>query len=519
MKKYLASCDLLEVIQWPKKLRGRYILEALEKLLMSGDAFTLTTSDQLYRACQKSQKELRHNVFQADRAFLIRNEFLVQEGQRLYFRKTSRYEGIAAEFLSDILRNNHLPASTLPEMLTSNGIPLTTEQRDAVQMALGCRLSIILGGAGTGKSTLIQALTAYRSQNTGYVLCAPTGKAACNLRVRSGLDVRTVHGALGLRPEEDFLQPIPWEYNKLVVVDEASMMTLEMLAGILIKMPSDCRLVLVGDPNQLQSVGSGNVLPDLVELGIPYVRLEICHRQEADATALLHNVRRFDQCRHVSDLLLGQDFQFLQMNREEEVKSYICNAAASHYLQGDSVQVLSPFNVATDLSVRALNADLHGRVNLQSTLSVKTPQNELLWDGDRVMVTENDWEVGVCNGDIGTLNLLNIEKEKTTYSLTLPTGQLAAWYNQPVVRTLTQAYAITVHKSQGSEYDTVYLPIMRNFSGMMNRNLLYTAISRGKKQVVLVGDPDTLELALQKLPPKRRSMLVQKIHMRLEKSA
>ena len=211
--------------------------------------------------------------------------FIHPEGSRLYAVRTWRYENSAAQSLSAILRNPTLYPAILPEKLAVNRLALCQEQRAAVGLALSNRLSMILGGAGCGKSTLIRAIVNTVGPKRPMVLCAPTGKATRNLTMRTGLIARTAHSALGMHPNKDFLDPVAWDHTELVIVDEASMMTLEMLAGILHRVPSFCRVVLLGDPNQLLSVGSGNVLPDLLALGIPCAHLELNHRQDEDAGA------------------------------------------------------------------------------------------------------------------------------------------------------------------------------------------------------------------------------------------
>lgn len=381
-------------------------------------------------------------------------------------------------------------------------------------MALSHRLSIVLGGAGTGKTTLIQALVRYRSHDiTSWVLCAPTGKAARNLTKRSGLEARTVHSALGKIPDQDFLAPVPWHCTGLVVVDEASMMTLEMLAGILTIAPTGCRIVLVGDPNQLLSVGSGNVLPDLLALGIPSTHLEISHRQEDEFGALLRNLREFQNCHLANDFIFDKTFTFLRMGNEAEVKEYVCKEAARRYLAGEDVQVLSPFNSSGQLSVRELNRTLRILANPPQQASAKISHGGVtFYDGDRVLVTENDWKRQICNGDIGTFCALSQPKDKPRYGIICDIHP-TLWDNWSGLHILNLAYAITVHKAQGSEYDTVILPITKQFSSLLNRNLIYTAISRAKKEVILVGDSDALDMALQRHPPTRKSMLVRKTHM------
>lgn len=502
----------------PKETRGQYLKHSMEEMALGGDAYTF--ADSLYHFCVGKRKQLSMETFHADKGYLLRKGILHQEGQRLYLTKTWRYETAAAEALASILRANQLEAPALPETLEVGGLTLNAEQKEAVRMALSHRLSIILGGAGTGKTSLIQALVRHRIRYLpNWVLCAPTGKAARNLTERSGMQARTVHSALGKSPDEDFLAPVAWYFTGLLVVDEASMMTLEMLAGILSIAPSGCRIVLVGDPHQLLSVGSGNVLPDLLALGVPCTKLEVCHRQEDESGVLLRNVREFKSCRCLNDFLFDDNFTFLQMDDEKEVKRYVCEEGARRYLAGERVQVLSPFNRSGELSVWQLNRAIRTLVNPPEKASGSlTLAEESFYDGDRVMVTENDWERRICNGDIGTLRILPMQNKVPRYGF-LSGDRIVMWDNWDGLRMLTLALAITVHKAQGSEYDTVILPVTKQFSNLLHRNLLYTAISRARKQVILVGDADALDIALQHEPPVRRSMLVSKTRMLLRESA
>ena len=411
-----------------KELRGRYILDGINEITLNGDA--CVSIEKLYSFCQRQQIFLRWDTFQSDKACLLRGGYLHQEGQRLYMTKTWRYEVAAAENLAAILSQNGLSVPCLPRTLEVGGLTLSAEQKEAVSMALSHRLSIVLGGAGTGKTTLIQALVRYRPHSLiNWVLCAPTGKAARNLSEYSGMEARTVHSALGKIPEQDFLAPVPWHYTGLVVVDEASMMTLEMLAGILSIAPADCRIVLVGDPNQLLSVGSGNVLPDLLALGIPSARLKACHRQVDEFGALLHNVREFQNCRRLNDLVLDANFTFLNISDESAVKEHICREGAKRYLGGEHVQVLSPYNSSGQLSVRELNRTLRKLVNPPEKVPKKLKHSgTTFYNGDRVMITENDWDRRICNGDIGTFHVLSQKNDAPHYGV-LCGNRPAVWRN------------------------------------------------------------------------------------------
>ena len=204
-------------------LPSQYVYLALEALCLNGDVSV--TEDCLFEKCTEQKKNLNYWKFKSDLNAQIRLGCIHCEGSRLYMAKVWRYEESAAQSLVDIIHQPTLQPTPLPSVLQVNDITLCEEQRNAVEMALQFRLSLILGGAGSGKSTLIQAIVNALGNENTTVLCAPTRKAARNLTSRTGLPARTVHSALGLHANEDFLAPVRWETVDLVIVDEASMLT------------------------------------------------------------------------------------------------------------------------------------------------------------------------------------------------------------------------------------------------------------------------------------------------------
>lgn len=503
---------------YQKDKRGVYILRTMADISLNGDAYT--TEDELYKVCRRENRYLTYYAFLEDLHYLLKEKYLYLEGRRLYTTLLWRYEQSAAQNLAHILKAPFLGKAQILEKLKVNGVQLTEEQRSAVELALSSRLSLILGGAGSGKTTLVRAIMDHRPSQNGWVLCSPTGKAAQNLTDRTDFQARTVHSALGMRPDEDFLSPIAWAHIDLVIVDEASMMTLEMLAGILCRAPGYCRIVLLGDPNQLLSVGAGNVIPDLLKLGVPSYRLECSHRQSEASAALTRNVTQFPKLLRAADLSFDDSFQMHPLP-EPNIQGAVCEEAAKRYLAGESVQLLSPFNTATKLSVAALNRTLQPRVNphTEDKPSVAMKKEPVFWNGDRVMITKNDRDRDCYNGDIGRLFVHSEADEDPRYSVLLPDGRFPTWVTDDGLRHLTLAYAVTVHKSQGSEYDTVLMPVSKQMQSMMVRNLLYTAISRARKQVILFGELEALDTAMQCVPRKRQSMLIQKTRMALQAAA
>ena len=496
-----------------KTVRGIYLVHALEGASLSGH--TYVTEDELFGMCRHSYCRISRNTFRNDLAEQIRLGNIQWEGRRLYLTRLLRYENAVAFKLSRLLTANSLSAPVLPETIEVGSITLNPEQREAVQMALGHRLSIILGGAGCGKTTLIEALVQNCPQvdplaSDTFVLCAPTGKAACNLSAKTGLPARTVHSSLRKVPDSDFLElgAVEWGSVRLVVIDEASMLSLEHLAGVLRAANTNCRIVLVGDPNQLLPVGPGNILPDLLELGFPKALLRICHRQANAETALAYNVREFRSCRSIEDLHYDDSFVFLPVSSEEEIQARICTEAAGFYKAGSNAQVLALYNAGT-LSVSALNPDLRDKLIPEKKPESRTGYRER----DRVMILKNDWVRHVCNGDIGTFHSIS-GGEEPAFRVVCDGGlRQASWCGKDYLNLLCLAYAITVHKSQGSEYDVVIMPVTSGFSFLMNRNMIYTAISRARQRVILVGNPKALDLALKRDTPERHSMLLRKVHM------
>ncbi len=485
---------------------ARFLLQLLEDYCLSGDAYV--TREILWSLCKRKSPRMTPVAFSHILSELLQLDYLHLEGRRLYLTRIWRYENATAQALAKILACNigsilpHIPYS-----LSLGDITLTNQQRDAIAMASKHKLSCILGGAGTGKSTLIHCLVQiFHKKTSGIVLCAPTGKGARNITLRTGYPARTVHSALGKTlDDDDFLAKIQWDETRLLVVDEASMMSLEMLAGILSAVSPLCSVVLVGDPNQLLSVGSGNIMADLLALGVPRFTLTAHHRQENKTSALAYNVEQFNCCHSMKDLRFDDSFIF-HTDLEQAEKS-LCLDATQRYLSLENIQVLTPFNTpAFDLNR-----------SLQQTVNPNPPvKNTRFRNMDRVMVTENDWKQRVLNGDTG---LLHIDEKNLSHSFFGFQGQVGLWHDLPQIHSpLTLAYAITVHKAQGSEYDTVLVPICKR-SPILTRNWIYTAISRGKQKVILYGDPDIFNQAMQTEPRTRASMLVVKTRQCMSRMA
>ena len=499
-----------------KAMQGEYILAALRQHFLGGDSYIM--SNELYGLCRQYHKNLNYDVFERDYTFLLQNGKLHCEGRHLYLSGTWALEEDAAKRLAEVLANNDLTPPTIPEKLTVKDMTLLPEQRDAVAMALSHRLSIILGGAGCGKTTLISAIAQHGKRSV--LACAPTGKAAQNLRERTNLAARTVHSALGKGYEKDDepLPPVKWPYIETVIIDEASMLSLALLDGILSKVPETCSVVLVGDPKQLLSVGSGNVIPDLLELGIPSVWLRTNHRQAEGATGLLHNVVEFERIQGLEQLTVDDSFILEPVDEQHRAVTAVAAQAVQMLGEERNFQVLASRNFTVDELNRRIQQMWNPKRDGMQTITYK---DSVFRNGDRVIITKNDSQRRCWNGDIGTL-VITVGDETTEdpreyqYGVILDEYRFPKWSGICDLENLKLAYAITIHKAQGSEFDYVLLPLTMDSGRMLYRNLLYTAASRARRRVTIYGSRNAVDVALHSFPPHRRSMLVSKTRMRME---
>ena len=492
------------------KQDSSYVFSALSEIGKSGDAYA--SVERLFQKCGKARKGISYPDFSADLNDQIAKGMIHREGPRLYTERNWQLEERAAEMLERLPTLPPMPVAELPETIEFEGITLGSDQRNAVAMALSNRLSIILGGAGSGKTTLIRAIAnEFDDPENCALLCSPTGKAAQNLSGHTGFAAQTIHSALRIFPGKETTDDVSMDSIQLLVVDEASMMTLEMLTRILEIVPESCHVVLVGDRKQLLSVGPGNVLDDLLDLGTPVSRLTGNHRQSGKAAALLHNVVGFGDLHSLQDLDFDDSFSIVETS-QKLANDFVIKDAALRYLLGESVQVLAPYRKM----VQELNREIRDLVNPvvdnMPCIGSDGKSGAKFRDGDRVIITKNDRYRNCCNGDVGILHI-DEACEPGSFSVELHDGRNPMWIGEEMAEGLSNlelAYALTVHKAQGSEYDTILFPVLTSMMPMLTRNLFYTAISRAKKHVCLYGSKKAIDVAMHKELPPRNSMLVEK---------
>ena len=502
------------------ELRRSMIQKTLRDHCNNGDAYM--PLDALYQRCLSQDHSLTKDVFQADLQALVESDFLCNDNGRIYSEYNWSYENALASRLAHLIQLPPMQDIEVPApVILGEKITLTDEQQKAVVLALTNRISLVLGGAGTGKTTIIQAIT----ELAGYhpwrqtLICSPTGKAVRNLTNHGLLGARTVHSALSIKAtSEGGSNAISWDQIRLVVIDEVSMLSTALLAMLLNAMDDNCRLVLVGDAQQLPSIGAGNVIEDLCGLGIPHIFLTENHRLALGASSLASNVLHFDEIVSHYDLDCGNSFNLVSV-LDGRIVDRIAEDAARRLEANQNVQVI----VTHNRTAEEINNAIRDRINPHSPFKPEICRKTLtLRDGDRVIITQNDRTRGCYNGDIGTIRIQRLNKNDLTYSIVLPGGRILKWPKEEAeeqLHHLLLAYAITVHKAQGSEYDYVMMPVTEWMRNMLSRNLLYTAITRARKQMLLYGDPDAVDMALGRELPPRLSMVIPKTLHLMDKAS
>jgi exodeoxyribonuclease V alpha subunit len=387
----------------------------------------------------------------------------------------------------------------LPWIEAKTGLTLAGSQAEAIRLALRSKVLVITGGPGVGKTTIVNAiLHILAAKGTVMQLCAPTGRAAKRMTEATGFPAKTIHRLLETDPRAGGFkrnQENPIECD-LLVIDETSMVDVVLMQALLAAMPGHAALLIVGDIDQLPSVGPGQVLADIIGSGsVPVVRLTEIFRQAAESRIIV-NAHRVNQGL-MPDLARPEgdsDFYFVPADDPETAAARVVELVKSRIPRRfglDSIrdiQVLCPMNRG-GVGARSLNIELQAALNPAGEKKVE----RFGWTfapGDKVMQIENDYDKDIFNGDIGYVDNVDLEAAELT----------ASFDGRPI----TFLYAATIHKSQGSEYPAVVIPLQTQHYTMLQRNLLYTGITRGKKLVVLVGQKKAIAIAVKNVAGRRR---------------
>jgi exodeoxyribonuclease V alpha subunit len=401
------------------------------------------------------------------------------------------------------------PEKAIPWIEQRIGLMLAESQKVAVRLALASKVLVITGGPGVGKTTIVNAILRILSaKDVRPLLCAPTGRAAKRMNEATGLEAKTIHRLLEVDPKKGGFRrntenPLDCD---LLVIDETSMVDMLLMHALLKAVPDKTALLVVGDVDQLPSVGPGQVLADMIVSGaIPVVSLTEVFRQAAKSQIIV-NAHRINEG-VIPDLRKPEsesDFYFVEANNPEAAVPRIVELVKTRIPRRfgldpiRDIQVLCPMNRG-GVGARSLNIELQAALNPAGERKVE----RFGWTfapGDKVMQIENDYDKEVYNGDIGYVE----DVEPDDGELTAIFDGRPVTYGFGELDTLVPAYAATIHKSQGSEYPAVVIPIMTQHYTMLQRNLLYTGVTRGKKLVVLVGQKKAVAIAVRNGSGRRR---------------
>jgi exodeoxyribonuclease V alpha subunit len=401
------------------------------------------------------------------------------------------------------------PEKALPWVEQKTGLSLAKSQIDAIRLSLISKILVITGGPGVGKTTIVNAiLRILDAKGVNLLLCAPTGRAAKRMTEATGFDAKTIHRLLEIDPKAGGFKrnsENPLECD-LLVVDETSMVDVMLMQALMKATPDNAALLIIGDIDQLPSVGPGQILADVIASGaVPVVRLTEVFRQAAQSR-IITSAHRINQG-SIPDLSKpdgDSDFYFVQADDPETAVPRIIELVKTRIPQRfgldpiRDIQVLCPMNRG-GVGARSLNIELQAALNPAGERKVE----RFGWTfapSDKVMQIENDYDKEVYNGDIGYIDDVDPDGGEMSVSF----DGRAVTYGFGELDTLVPAYAATIHKSQGSEYPAVVIPVLTQHYAMLQRNLLYTGVTRGKRLVVLIGQSKAVAIAVRNVSGRRR---------------
>jgi len=449
---------------------------------------------------------------------MVLSKHIVAEGDRTFLPNLYQSEVEVSKKVLSLLQNpvvvdEERVRNWITRFQEKESLMLSSEQVDSVVKAAQSRVFILTGGPGTGKTTTTRTVVRlFKAMGRDVALASPTGRASQRLSEVVGLEAKTVHRLLEFDPsvrgfrkgKED---PIEAE---VLVLDEASMLDLPLFHSVLNALSEKAQLILVGDSDQLPSVGPGNVLSDLIQSGVvPKVHLSQIFRQAGESQIVqgAHEINRGEFPAIMAPGEGKSDFYFMEAEEPEEVVSLILKFVSEwipkhfHFSPREEIQILSPMN-------RGLIGNEKINFLLQEALNPQNGEKEevqrfdgVFREGDRVIQKVNNYDLNVFNGDLGILKKIDPENQVCLIQY----GDREVSYDYSDLNEVGLAYSISIHKSQGSEFPAVVIPIHTQHYVMLSRNLIYTGITRGKKLVILVGTSKALRMALNRKGHQERN--------------
>lgn len=462
---------------------------------------------------------------------LILERKLVLENDKYFLKQIYKDELDIAKRIKEINRQkfDQLDSDLLNLMLSQiaiqKSIDYTEKQIEAIITAMQNPITIITGGPGTGKTTLIDGLLELyakyykiklktKEASSEIALMAPTGRASKRMKELLDFPARTIHSHLGFDFEKSFNSKSEPLVQNLIIIDEASMIDIFLMKRLLDSILDGTRVVIVGDEDQLPSVGPGYVLGDLIASNIlPVIRLKEIHRQAKNSHIVKLATAINNQNLSVDDLMSHNDVTFYS-GSQEDIKRVILNQIGGAIQKGydliEDIQVLIP-QYKGDLGIDQMNLEIQARFNPNYKQSnYMSFADKTYYIGDKVIQLQNDKDKAIMNGDIGVVKKIH-KNDKNQKVLEVSFDGHLVHYEQNELETLNLAYVISIHKSQGSEYQVVFLPIIKSYMHMLKKELIYTAITRAKSHLLILGDLRLLQYASNQLVEKRHTMLKERL--------
>lgn len=463
-----------------------------------------------------SEIQVTPNEISAVLETMILKGEIVKNKENIYQTRCFVQENETAQRIAEILatKPKNINIETILGDIRKNlGIALSQKQSEAVFMAFHNNLSIITGSPGTGKTTVLKAIIEVFKQinpNGKIILAAPTGRASRRMAESTGIDdAKTLHSLLGLLGESEIIMKkdiVPLDAD-LIIIDESSMIDMWLAQQFFGRIKNGTKLVLVGDVDQLQSVGAGDVFRELINCGqIPVTVLNEIFRQKKDSL-IAYNAKSINE--NNIDLNYGDDFMFFKCKTQEEAAEIICNAYCEQIKKYgiEHVQVLSPYRTEGLAAVKQLNTIIREMVNpADEDIPDLKIGNRFFRENDKVMQTKNNKKAS--NGDIGFIRKIDLNgNNELTITIEFSADRIVE-YGLEEMANIELAYATTIHKAMGSEYDIVIVPVIKSHAIMLKRNLIYTAITRAKQRVILVGQKGMLYMSIHKSDTGKRNTLL-----------
>ena len=517
------------------------IIQTLDDLTMeTGDTFTTTKpllQQTIQLLAQGSGGRVSTDLIANQIVELEKNQAISYADEKIYPTALYNAEWQIADHLHRLLTvdQEKLPATTIEKTVTEvadqSGITYDQVQKEAIKTALNSKVMLLTGGPGTGKTTIIKGIVAsyakihnlsldvneYKEKSFPVLLAAPTGRAAKRMSEATDLPASTIHRLLGLNGRE-----MPTDMNardlegSLLIIDEMSMVDTLLFKTLIQAVPTSMHVVLVGDKDQLPSVGPGQIFHDLLDFAeLPKVELTNIHRQAADSTIipLAHAIKEGKLPSDLTNKMPDRSFISCHANQVPSVVQQIIDLSKKRDYSANDIQILAPMyrgqagiDRLNELAQQAYNPPANGKQEVDFRgLTFRV--------GDKVLQLVNVPEKNIFNGDIGKITAIESGRTvgKKNESITVDFDGNEVSYSRMEWNQLRLAYCISIHKAQGSQFKMVLLPIVQRFSRMLQRNLLYTAITRAAEKLVLIGEPYAVVTSVKNEAVNRKTSLVDRL--------